>query len=113
MVGEGSCGALPWSASAFPLAKVTEAKVCQLLKHSVYTITAVIITVLSVISTDFNLSKWASSQSLTAMERQPLAEGGARPVKCPEYELLKLPQGQLSVWLFPESFHLHVVPCYA
>ena len=57
-------GALSGSVTAFPLAKVTEAKVGWLLKHSVYRIITVIITVFSVISTDFYLSKWTSTQSL-------------------------------------------------
>lgn len=61
---KGPRGALPGSVTAFPLAKVTEANVGWLLKHSIYRITTVIITVLSVISADFNLSKWTHTQSL-------------------------------------------------
>lgn len=74
VVGSGGWRLLgsPWSASTFPLAKVTEAKLCQLLKHSVYRIIPVIITVLSVISTDFSLSQWTSSQSLTVLWRSSL-----------------------------------------
>lgn len=57
-------GALPGSVTAAPLAKVTEAKMGWLLNRSIYRIITVIITLLSVISTDFNLSKLTSTQSL-------------------------------------------------
>lgn len=63
-MGEGYRGALPGSVTAAPLAKVTDAKVAWLLNRSIYRIITVIITLLSVISTDFNLSKQSSTQSL-------------------------------------------------
>lgn len=43
--------------------------------------------------------------SKIAMDMWPLAEGGARPVKCPEYEIVNL-----WVWLFPESCSLQLLP---
>ena len=61
MVGKAPREALPGSVTAFPFAKVTAAKVDWPLKHSIYRIFTVIITVLSVISTDSNLSKWTST----------------------------------------------------